>query len=266
LTLARYALSGAPDEGGPVAGARRWAATEGAPDGIYDLLAHLDELTGLWHAGEGPAALLETALQRTAYREYLRREHPEDAPSRLDALDELLRLAAPYDDVRRFLDDAALSGEADDPSALGVRTRGRVRLSTVHAAKGLEFRAVYVPGCELGLFPLGSRGGPGAPEPDPGQQAPPSPGLDPEERRVFYVAVTRARERLTLSYCTFRREERTRPSPFLAEIGRGLLRRAELGTDEPRAPRRAPPRPSPPVRGPKSQVSGLKSPAPHEAT
>ena len=102
--------------------------------------------------------------------------------------------------------------------------------------------------------------------PSPIPSPPPSPGLDPEERRVFYVAVTRARERLTLSYCTFRREERTRPSPFLAEIGRGLLRRAELGTDEPRAPRRTPPRPSPPVRGPKSQVSRLKSPTSHEAT
>ncbi|HEX2513941.1 MAG TPA: hypothetical protein VH257_04495, partial [Chloroflexota bacterium] len=53
-------------------------------------------------------------------------------------------------------------------------------------------------------------------------------------------AVTRARERLTLSYCTFRRDERTRPSPFLAEIGRGLLRRARLGTSSPPAPRKKP--------------------------
>jgi DNA helicase-2/ATP-dependent DNA helicase PcrA len=59
---------------------------------------------------------------------------------------------------------------------------------------------------------------------------------DPEERRVFYVAVTRAREELTLSYCTFRRDGRTQPSPFLADIGRGLLRRAKLGSDEPSPP------------------------------
>jgi DNA helicase-2/ATP-dependent DNA helicase PcrA len=264
LTVARYALSGevAPPlipwmEGGveagrsvrgPVAGSRRWAATEGAPDGLYDLLAHVDELTGLWYAGEGPAALLDTALQRTAYRDHLRREHPEDAPARLDALSELLRLASGYDDVRRFLDDAALSGEADDPGVQSVNLRGRVRLSTVHAAKGLEFRAVYVPGCEMGLFPLGTRSGAGAaggaagPEDgtEDGPDEPPLPGHDPEERRVFYVAVTRARERLTLSYCTFRRDERTRPSPYLAEIGRGLLRRAKLGTDEPPAPKKAP--------------------------
>ena len=241
-----------------MAGARRWAATEGAPDGLYDLLAHVDELTALWHGGAGPAALLETALQRTGYLDYLRREHRETAHTRQEALAELVRLAAPYDDVRRFLDDATLSGEADDPAAQGADARGRVRLSTVHAAKGLEFRAVYVPGCEAGLFPLGGPGGPGGPDapspseaPDgpepPGPPDPPDgPGgaerpvkvVDAEERRVFYVAVTRARERLTLSYCTFRRDERTRPSPFLADIGRGLLRRAKLGTDDPPAPKR----------------------------
>jgi ATP-dependent exoDNAse (exonuclease V) beta subunit len=55
---------------------------------------------------------------------------------------------------------------------------------------------------------------------------------------VFYVAVTRAKESLTLSYCTFRREARSQPSPYLAEIGPGLLRRAQLGSDAPRAPRR----------------------------
>jgi DNA helicase-2/ATP-dependent DNA helicase PcrA len=239
LTIARFALTGTSagprteidrDRGsdlsrGAVAGARRWAATEGAPDGLYDLLAHVDELTGLGNAGEGPATLIETALQRTGYRDYVRREHPDDAPARLDALAELVRLATGYDDSRRFLDDAVLSGDEDDPLAPAP---GRVRLSTVHAAKGLEFRAVYVPGCEVGLFPLGSRR-----EGD-------SQNLDPEERRIFYVAVTRAREQLTFSYCTFRRDERTQPSPFLAEIGRGLLRRARLGSDEP-PPRRRPP-------------------------
>ena len=183
LTVARYALTGRPHaQGGPVAGARRWAATEGAPDGLYDLLAHVDELAGLWYAGEGPAALLETALQRTAYREHLRREHPDTFRTRLDALDELLRLATPYDDVRRFLDDAALSGEADDPQAQEAQARGRVRLSTVHAAKGLEFRAVYVPGCEAGLFPLGPRNAAPAPASAETGDTPGPPGADGAER------------------------------------------------------------------------------------
>ncbi len=251
LTIARHAIAGAPgvaspssaSERGPVAASRRWAATESAPDGLYDLLAHLDELTGLARSGYGPAALLEAALDRTHYREYLRRAHPDDAPTRLDALAELLRLAGTYADSRQFLDDAVLSGEDDDPVARG---RGRIRLSTVHAAKGLEFRAIYVPGCEQGLFPLGGAPGGARRPPLPHSAAAypaPSPGggepsADPEERRVFYVAVTRAKELLTLSYCTFRRDERTQPSPFLAQIGRGLLRRARLGSDEPPPPRR----------------------------
>src|SRR5207247_2611391 len=138
----------------------------------------------------------------------------------------------------------------------GQPAHGKVRLATVHASKGLEFRAVYVPGCELGLFPLTSRkhrpvldeagdyldadedsdGSAGA----EAVANPAAAAADPEERRVFYVAVTRAKEELTLSYCTFRRDGRTQPSPFLRDIGRGLLRRAKLGTDEAPAPRRPP--------------------------
>ena len=227
LTIARYALAG----GGPVAGARRWAATEGAPDGLYDFLAHLDELAALERSGAGPRAVIEAALKLTRYREFVLREHPDGAQARLEALAELLRIAGQYADTRRFLDEATLAGAEDDP----VPATGRVRLSTVHAAKGLEFRAVYVPGCEVGLFPLAGRRGRGADLPGPPAEDAP---LDPEERRIFYVALTRAKEELTLSYCTYRREGRTQPSPFLAEIGRGLLRRAKLGSDQPATRRR----------------------------
>jgi DNA helicase-2/ATP-dependent DNA helicase PcrA len=224
LSIARHALDG----GGPVAGARRWAATEDAPDGLYDLLAHLDELTSMVRTGAGPKIVLEAALRLTRYREYVVRQHRDDAQLRLEALAELLGIAAAYEDPRQFLDDAVLSAEEEDGASLSqAPTQGRVRLATVHASKGLEFRAVYVPGCELGLFPLTSRKGSAAQD----------EAADPEERRVFYVAVTRAKEELTLSYCTFRRDGRTQPSPFLADIGRGLLQRAKLGSDEP-APRR----------------------------
>jgi DNA helicase-2/ATP-dependent DNA helicase PcrA len=270
LAIARETLDG----GGPIAGARRWAATEAAPDGLYDLLAHLDELAGIERTGAGPRRVLETALRLTGYQDYLRRQHPDDVQVRLEGLAELLRIASTYTDTRQFLDDTVLAGEEDQPAP----TEGRVRLSTVHAAKGLEFRAVYVPGCELGLFPLvagkpsgagndparesevgvaGAGSGLGADTPAEardsaagptdeafgvlagGDEEPnrerrtPAAVIDPEERRIFYVAVTRAKESLTLSYCTFRRDARVQPSPYLAEIGRGLLRRAKLGTDEP---------------------------------
>ncbi|HET7767745.1 MAG TPA: 3'-5' exonuclease, partial [Chloroflexota bacterium] len=127
-------------------------------------------------------------------------------------------------------------------------TGGRVRISTVHAAKGLEFRAVFVPGCELGLFPLAPSSPAPAEEPvDTAVTHHVASGTDPEERRVFYVAVTRAKEELTLSYCTFRRDSRTQPSPYLRELGSGLVRRAQLGTnDPPKAKKRArAPQPTP---------------------
>jgi DNA helicase-2/ATP-dependent DNA helicase PcrA len=267
LSNARYALAAS---GGPLPATRRWAATETAPDGLYDFLAHVDELTGLDRSGAGPRAVLLHALEVTRYRDYLRHQHPDDAAARNEALDELLSIAAGYAGARHFLDDAALSTEDDD--AARASTAGRVRISTVHAAKGLEFRAVYVPGCELGLFPLarqsgaaagaaptpsaadegeddamdgeddangddgadGGAGQSGADIADIHDSRPVRPAAaDPEERRIFYVAVTRAREQLTLSYCTFRRDGRTEPSPYLREIGRGLIRRAKLGSDEP---------------------------------
>ena len=244
LAIARHALDG----GGPMAGARRWAATEGAPDGLYDFLAYLDELTAMERTGAGPRALLEAALRLTGYRDHLRRTHRDDADLRLEALAELLQIAAGYADARTFLDEAVLASQEEGAAGHRTVVEGRVRLATVHASKGLEFRAVYVPGCELGLFPLTSRrrtvevpagGKPDLDEPDfEGPRDPRAAVADPEERRVFYVAVTRAKEELTLSYCTFRRDGRTQPSPFLADIGRGLLRRAKLGTDDPPAPKK----------------------------
>jgi DNA helicase II / ATP-dependent DNA helicase PcrA len=246
LTIARHQVTSG---GGPLHGARQWATTEGAPDGLYDLLANLDELAALERSGAGPRKVLEAAIALTSYRDYVRKQHPDDAPARLEAIGELLRIAETYAGSRRFLDEAVLSSEEDDPRPTAL---GRVRVSTVHAAKGLEFRAVFVPGCEHGLFPLApSRREAGedrvaVEDPPPIPAGPPSsavthhfaPGADPEERRVFYVAVTRAMEELTLSYCTFRRDSRTKPSPYLREIGSGLLRRAKLGTSDPPTPKR----------------------------
>jgi len=249
LSIARHALG---EHAGALAGARHWAAMGGAPEGLYDLLAHVDELTALSRSGVGPKAVLDAALTLTGYREHVRKQHPDDAGNRLEAIQELLRIAEPYKDVRRFLDEAVLSTEEDD----SVPTGARVRVSTVHAAKGLEFRAVYVPGCELGLFPLSPARRDVPAGDDHAAQTPLPPddtavthhfgaGTDPEERRVFYVAVTRAKEELTLSYCTFRREGRTQPSPYLREIGAGLLRRARLGSSEPPAPRKRKKAPDP---------------------
>ena len=138
-------------------------------------------------------------------------------PRMLEAC-ELLRSTAVAcgDDLERFLSDLALGTEADtwDPRA------DRISLLTLHAAKGLEFPVVFIAGCENGLLPLAwGRAG---------------KEVLAEERRLFYVGVTRARNRLYLCRSRKRlwrgRVRELPPSPYLADIEERLLerRRARL--------------------------------------
>lgn len=121
----------------------------------------------------------------------------------------LLPLAGKHDgDVGGFLNALALGAEVDawDPRA------DRVSLLTLHAAKGLEFPVVFVVGCESGLLPLRRFGG------DAGDRATLAEH-DAEERRLLFVGMTRARERLYLSHAARRTRQgttrETGPSPFL---------------------------------------------------
>jgi uncharacterized protein (TIGR00375 family) len=127
------------------------------------------------------------------------------------------------DDLERFLRELATGAEVDalDPRA------DRVALLTLHAAKGLEFPVVFLVGCEDGLLPLRLPG------------SAPSDDDIAEERRLFFVGLTRAQDRLFVSH-TARRyrhgsERETSPSPFLSSIDPGLLERR--GGDQPRRPR-----------------------------
>jgi superfamily I DNA/RNA helicase len=137
-------------------------------------------------------------------------EHPEAA----DCVVQLAPLAERCgDDVSRFLSELALGIDADswDPRA------DRVSLLTLHAAKGLEFPVVFLVGCEDGLLPL--RWGPA----DDADVA--------EERRLFFVGLTRARERLLLSHARQRlwrgQVRDMQPSPFLEQIREELLERIQ---------------------------------------
>jgi uncharacterized protein (TIGR00375 family) len=127
------------------------------------------------------------------------------------------------DDLTRFLAELSTGAEVDawDPRA------DRVALLTLHASKGLEFPVVFLAGCEDGLLPLRFPGAGG------------SDDEVAEERRLFFVGLTRAQDRLFVSHAARRfrhgSERETAPSPFLAAIDPGLLERR--GDDAPRRPR-----------------------------
>ncbi|MGD9645499.1 MAG: ATP-dependent helicase [Pirellulales bacterium] len=150
------------------------------------------------------------------YRDELARIYtdPNELLARNSAVDEVLNALANYESKAKrptltgFLDDMLLSNRDEDP-AESARRRNAVTLLTLHSAKGLEFREVYLVGLEEGLLPhhraIEAEGS----------------AID-EERRLCYVGVTRARERLTISFAAARmkwgKSRPTRPSRFLHEL------------------------------------------------
>jgi uncharacterized protein (TIGR00375 family) len=138
------------------------------------------------------------------------------------AVRRLLDLCDDHPEPRTFLDYLALGALADDYSARGEA----VSLMTLHASKGLEFDAVFIPGCEQGLIPYALFDS---------QKS----DLD-EEQRLLYVGMTRARKRLFLSHADSRfllgREYRLPRSPFLDRIEQGLMEQTQERVKKKQAP------------------------------
>ena len=143
-------------------------------------------------------------------------EGDEDDKERLENIRELVTVSLKYDHlppdeaVERFLEDAALQGDQDEIK----EERNAVRLMTVHAAKGLEFDYVFVTGLEQDLFPHARLNDESA----FGRRADEAE----EERRLFYVALTRAQKKVFLSYASertlFGLREVSVPSEFIFDI------------------------------------------------
>jgi DNA helicase II / ATP-dependent DNA helicase PcrA len=191
--------------GGPQAGPRYQGAVELV--NLLDALAALRE--------ESLEVLVAELAERTGYREFLRKADPDTADERLGNVEELIAGAAAFavraeeSSLEAFLAEAALLADidrmADDAQ--------RVTLMTAHAAKGLEFPVVCVVGMEEGLFPHAN--------------SLLEPARLEEERRLFYVALTRAKRQVVLTGARYRRRYDlpgpTQPSRFLAEIPPQLL-------------------------------------------
>ncbi len=160
-----------------------------------------------------PSAFVKIIVERSGLESSLLKEG-EDGQERLENVRELGALASRYDSVpgfegiSGFLADAALAGDQDELDRKEGKTG--VTLMTVHAAKGLEFETVFVTGLEEGLFP---HEGMGASDENRDEE---------EERRLFYVAVTRAKKRLVLTLARVRRiygtDYLSEPSSFLRDI------------------------------------------------
>lgn len=178
-----------------------------AAKGIATFLALLDELTPLGESG--PAAVLEAALQRSGYVAELEAEHSVEADGRIENLAELVGAARDVGSVDEFLEQVSLVADID---ALDD-DESSVVLMTLHSAKGLEFPCVFMIGLEDGVFPHSRSIG------DPDELE--------EERRLAYVGITRAKERLHLSHAWCRTmygsTQYNPPSRFLDEIPEHLV-------------------------------------------
>ncbi|MGB3211893.1 MAG: ATP-dependent helicase [Desulforhopalus sp.] len=177
-----------------------------------DSYARLVQLFIDLHGGTPtPSALYEIALRY--YQPVFERLYSDDYPKRQKDLDQLKSIMDGYGDLQSFIDDTTL----DPPEESGQDGRGteRLILSTIHSSKGLEFEAVFVIGVADGRFPHASA--------TFGEQW-------EEERRLLYVAATRAKRYLYLTYprqlmTPDRQFRRVGMSPFLSELSGGLFER-----------------------------------------
>ncbi|HEY8565579.1 MAG TPA: UvrD-helicase domain-containing protein [Beijerinckiaceae bacterium] len=150
----------------------------------------------------------QTILEESGYTEMWQKDKSADAAGRLENLKELVRSMEEFPDLQAFLEHVSLVMEANDAD-----TAERVSLMTLHAAKGLEFDTVFLPGWEEGLFPnqraLDESG---------------RAGLE-EERRLAHVGLTRARRRAKIYFASNRRIHgmwnSTVPSRFVDELPEG---------------------------------------------
>jgi DNA helicase-2/ATP-dependent DNA helicase PcrA len=179
--------------------------------GIEEFLSVIDAAAGV--VDQGPAAVLESLLARSGYVDELQAEHTVEAEGRLENLAELVGSAREVESVDVFLEQISLVADADEIPD----DDSSVVLMTLHSAKGLEFPAVFLIGLEDGIFPhLRSLGEPHELE---------------EERRLAYVGITRARERLYLTHAWARTiygaTQYNPPSRFLDEIPQRLVEAIE---------------------------------------
>lgn len=173
---------------------------------------------------KGPGHLIRLVVA-AGYEDYLQNKFP-NYYSRLEDLEQVAGFADQYETTEEFLSELALLSNLDSEANRDTQSDPeQIRLSTIHQAKGLEFEVVFVMMLCDGLFPS--------------KRAIESPEGEEEERRLFYVAVTRAKTELYLSYPLMRfmhgsgGETFQQPSRFINEIGNVLVEEWNLQSFDP---------------------------------
>ena len=160
-----------------------------------------------------PSDIVKAAIFETGYENALKGEKTDEAEARLENLQELVNAAVDYDEqgidgLREFIDHSALVSDTDQ-----YKDDAPVTLMTAHSAKGLEFPLVFIAGLEDGLFPH--------------SRSATDPAQVEEERRLCYVAMTRAERFLYVTHAMKRRvygeELASEPSQFLNEMPLELI-------------------------------------------
>ncbi|HZS09268.1 MAG TPA: UvrD-helicase domain-containing protein [Blastocatellia bacterium] len=181
------------------------ARTVNALKSFRDIITRLSEKAAI--EGEKLSEIVKAAVIDTGYERALKAENTEEAEARLLNLEELVNAAAEAEEngesLRDFIDHAALASDTDQ-----IDAAAQVTLMTMHAAKGLEFPLVFIAGLEENLFPH--------------SRARESQSDLEEERRLLYVAITRAEKYLYITHALKRRvygeEMPAEPSRFLNEF------------------------------------------------
>ncbi|MCB5911194.1 DNA helicase PcrA [Streptomyces pinistramenti] len=194
----------------------------------------MEELRTIVESGAGPATVLEAVLERTGYLAELQTSTDPQDETRIENLQELAAVALEFEQDRGeddpgtladFLEQVALVADSDQIPDEEEDGSGVITLMTLHTAKGLEFPVVFLTGMEDGVFPhMRSLGQ--------------TKELE-EERRLAYVGITRARERLYLTRSTMRsawgQPSYNPPSRFLEEIPEAYVDWKRLGPATPSA-------------------------------
>jgi DNA helicase-2/ATP-dependent DNA helicase PcrA len=178
--------------------------------------AFLNLLDRIKHVAENepPTVLIKYIIRESGMDASFKNGHigHVDGEENLENLRELVSVAAQYSSVEALLENAALATDQDELE----KDNNAVKLMTVHASKGLEFDYVFITGLETDLFPHKRMNEHGI-----------SQAEEEEERRLFYVALTRAKKKVFLSYAQIRTifgsQKINTPSEFISDIDKELI-------------------------------------------